>query len=361
MVIFKKTTTNMNNLKILALSMLAVSLILTSACSQKKQNEKVADTADSVKVVSVRTQQVAEEIINKTIYYTSSLLPSEEIHLAPASPGRIEKIYAEVSDFVPQGKVLVQMDRTQLQQAKINMLTLETDFKRMDTLRKTGSIPEQQYDQLKSRYEIAKSSYEFLQENTQLKAPFSGYVSGKYFEDGEMYSGSPVAAIGKPAVLSIIQINTLKAQVNISAMYFPIVHLGMKTEIVSELYPDKTFSGKISNIYPTIDNATKTFVVEIQVQNNNLKLRPGMFAKIRLDLGKGSAIMVPTIALIKQTGTNDMYAFVNENNVAIKKSVKVGAIINDRAEVVEGLNIGDELIVIGQNKLENKTPITITK
>jgi len=345
----------------LILSLLVINLIvLNTACTSNKTNEQVQQ-ADTVKTEIVRTIILEKTNISRTIDYTSTPAAFKEIHLAPASPGRIESINVEVSERVNQGQILVQMDRTQLQQAKINMLSIETDFKRLEELKKTESIADQQYDQVKARYEIAKSSYDFLLENTQLKAPFSGIISGKYFEDGEIYSGSPVQSIGKPAILSIIQINNLKSQVNISSMYFPSVSLGLKADIISDLYPDKPFKGEIFRIYPTIDNSTKTFVAEIKIQNENLKLRPGMFAKIRMNLGEGSALLVPSIAVVKQTGTNDMYVYINENNIAIKKLVKTGTIIDDKTEILGGLSVGDELIVVGQNKLENKTPIKISK
>lgn len=349
----------MKNIYFISSLLLIILIISNTGCNSNKNNIQVPQT-DTIKTEIVKTIKLEEVNISRTIDYTSTLAALREIHLAPASPGRIEKINVEISDRVEQGQVLVQMDRTQLQQAYVNMVTLETDFKRMEELKKSESIADQQYDQVKARYEIAKSSYEFLLGNTQLKAPFSGIISGKYFEDGEIYSGSPVASIGKPAVLSIVQINNLKAQVNISSMYFPLVLLGMKAEIISDLYPDKTFRGEIFRIYPTIENATKTFIVEIKIQNDNLKLRPGMFAKIRINFGEGSALLVPSIALIKQTGTNDMYAFINENNIAIKKLVKPGSIFNDYTEIIEGLSVGDELIVVGQNKLENKTSIKIS-
>lgn len=349
----------MKVLKLLSFSLISL-LIASSSCSSKKSTDNVAN-ADSVKVENVKTLILSSEKISRIIEYTSTLAAFEEVHMAPASPGRIEKIHVEVSDKVTQGQVLVQMDRTQLHQAKINMINLETDFKRLDTLKKTKSIADQQYDQLKARYDIAKSNYEFLLENTQLKAPFSGIISGKYFEDGEIYSGTPNAAVGKPAVISLIQINNLNAQVNIPSSYFPLVKLGMKAEVVSDMYPDKSFKGEIYRIYPTIDNATKTFVVEVKVQNGDLKLRPGMFAKISINFGEGSAVLVPSVAVIKQTGTNDMYAFVNVNNKAVKRQVKTGRIIDDKTEIVDGVKLGDELIVVGQNKLEDKTPVNIIK
>jgi len=135
----------------------------------------------------------------------------------------------------------------------------------------------------------------------------------------------------------------------------------MKVNVNSNIYPDKTFEGEIYNIYPTIDNATKTFTVEVKINNSDLELRPGMFAKMQLIMGKGDAILVPMIALIKQTGTDDMYLFVNENNIAVKKPVKTGRIFDDQTEIVEGIKVGDEIVVEGQNKLQNQTPITIIK
>jgi len=349
----------MNTMKILTLGIVAGMLIFGTACTSK--NEKKTDTAKTEvkQAVPVKTMLVGQELITRNIDYTASLIPFEEVHLAPSAPGRIEKINVEIGDNVSKGQIVALMDRTNLEQARINLMNLETNYRRLDTLKKTNSISDQQYDQVKSAYNIAKTSYQFLQENTQLKAPFSGVVSGKYFEDGEIYSGSPVASVGKPAILSIVQINQLKALIGISATYFPLIAKGMKADVKSEIYPDLTFDGEIYKIYPTIDNATKTFTVEVKIQNSNLKLRPGMFSKIQLNLGKGNAMLVPNIALVKQTGTNDMYMFVNKNNTAQKTLVKTGRMFDDKIEILEGLSIGDEIVVLGQNKLENLTPIEI--
>ena len=120
-----------------------------------------------------------------------------------------------------------------------------------------------------------------------------------------------------------------------------------------------SFKGEIFKIYPTIDNATKTFTAEVKIQNSNLKLRPGMFSKIQLNLGKGNAVLVPNIALVKQTGTNDMYVFVNKDNVAVKTLVKTGRMFDDKIEITDGITEGNEIVIVGQNKLENKTPLQI--
>ncbi|MCX6224878.1 MAG: efflux RND transporter periplasmic adaptor subunit [Bacteroidia bacterium] len=349
----------MNTIKALNLSVALGLLLAGGACTAKKDSNTETKQPDIKQSVSVKSMVVKTESITRYIDFTASLIPFEEVHLAPSAPGRIEKMNVEIGSNVSKGQVVALMDRTNLEQAHINLMKLETDFKRLETLKQTNSIADQQYDQIKSAYDIAKTSYQFLLDNTQLKAPFSGVISGKYFEDGEIYSGAPVVTVGKPAILSIIQINQLKALISISSNYYPLVKTGMKADVKSEIYPDMAFSGDIYRIYPTVDNATKTFTVELRIQNTGLKLRPGMFAMIQLNLGQGSAILVPNISIIKQTGTNDMYVFLNRNKVAVKTKVTTGRLINDRIEILEGITDGDEVIVVGQNKLENQTTITI--
>ncbi len=349
----------MRTIKIINL-LVAISFItFATSCNSDKENEVQTKETKQVQAVPVKTMAIKSELINKTISYTASLIPFEEIYLAPAAPGKIEKIYVEIGDRVSKGQVIATMDRTNLESARINIANLKTNFERLEELKKTNTIADQQYDEVKAAYDAAKVSYQFLLDNTELKAPFNGVISGKYFEDGETFSGAPNTRAGKAAIVTIVQINKLKALIGISASYYPQIKKGMKANISCDIYPNQTFEGEIYNIYPTIDDATKTFTVEVKINNPDLKLRPGMFAKIQLNLGEGKAILVPTIALIKQTGTNDLYLFVNKNNIAVKQPVQTGRLFDDKTEILEGINEGDEIIVEGQNKLRNQTTIIV--
>ena len=302
---------------------IAVGIFFLGTISCTSEKDKTTTEKQNVnKSVPVKTAIVNRQSVAKTIDYTASLIPFKEVYLAPATPGKIKKINVEIGDHVSKGQIIAAMDPTNLESARLNLINLETNFKRLETLKKTNTIADQQYDQVKTAYDAAKVGYQFLLDNTQIKAPFDGVISGKYFEDGENFSGAPNTQAGKSAIVTIVQIKQLKALVGLSAIYFPETKKGMKVNVNSNIYPDKTFEGEIYNIYPTIDNATKTFTVEVKINNSDLELRPGMFAKMQLIMGKGDAILVPMIALIKQTGTDDMYLFVNENNIAVKKPVK---------------------------------------
>lgn len=332
---------------------LSISLVLIgTACSKSTEKSEEVALQDSLKAEKVKVLELDYEKVSHNIEYTSTLQAYEELHLSPASPGRIDAINVEVGSRVSNGQVLVQMDKTQLRQAEFQLKSIETDYRRLDTLKQTGSISVQQYDQLKTQYDIAKSNVEFLRENTSLRAPFSGVISGKYFEAGEMYSGTPIPTIGKSAVISLVQIDRLKAFVSISENYFPLIKNGMEAIISCDVYPGKTFKGNIFRIHPTIDPANRTFKVEIALNNSNGILRPGMFSRVSLDLDKIDAILVPAISVLKMQGSNERYVFIEENGKARRISVEIGKRYDDRLEIISSeIKKGDKIIYTGQARL----------
>ncbi len=319
----------------------------------RKNTYSDTDTTDLLdRVQVVETIQLEKQKISRNIEYTSNLIPFEENHLVPSSPGRIEKIYVEIGDRIKKGDLLVQMDRTQLHQAEVQLKNVENDFRRLDTLNKVGSISRQQYDQMKAQYDIALSNVEFLRENTVLRAPFDGVISGKYYENGEFYSGAPNATAGKAAIVSVVQINPLKAVVNISEKYFPLIRTGMTAKVTCDIYPGREFPGKVIRIYPTIDPMARTFTVEVRIDNKTEILRPGMFSRVSMEIGEEMALVVPSVAVLKLQGSNERYVFLEDNGIAKHVSVQIGKRFDDKMEVVsEDLTVGGHLIIKGQGRL----------
>jgi len=172
------------------LSAILVTLLVISGCGSKKTNDKPTNEAVTVdtaqKTIPVKVLSLAKAKIARTIDYTATVLPFEEVNMAPSTPGRVEKIYVEVGDRVSKGDPLFLMDRTQLYQLKLQLTNLEKDLNRIDTLLKAGSAKQQQYDQMKTQYDVTKTNVDFMEQNTLLKSPFAGVVTGKYFENGEM-------------------------------------------------------------------------------------------------------------------------------------------------------------------------------
>ncbi|MFN2315021.1 MAG: efflux RND transporter periplasmic adaptor subunit [Bacteroidales bacterium] len=340
---------------------LAGSLLLAS-CGQKGRpaGEKSTDTSAVASAIPVRVMPVSKTTIARTVDYTGTIQAYEEVSLAPSTPGRVDKIYVEVGDRVQKGQQLFLMDRTQYYANKIQLANLEKDLARLDTLLKLGSVKEQLYDQTKAQYQVMKANVDFMEENTLLEAPFSGLITGKYLEDGELYSGAPGMS-GKAAVVTLMQINPVKIIVSISEQYFPLIRNGMKVQVMADVYPDKNFEGTIFRVHPTIDAMSRSFRAEVRISNNSELLRPGMFARSFIDMGREEAFVVPANAVMMQEGTNERFIFVVENGIAVRKPVILGQRFDDRFEIAGGeLKEGDSLIIDGQARLNNGQTVEIS-
>jgi membrane fusion protein (multidrug efflux system) len=176
-------------MKIKKLLTIAVLFTLILSACQPGAEEEGQDKSGTVvatevtKDALVRVMMLEKTTIARTIDYNSTLQAYEEVYIAPASPGRIEKIFVEPGDRVEKGQKLFLMDQTQLAQTRIQIQSMEVDIARMETLLETGSITQQAYDQLKTQYDVTNTSLEFLENNTTMYAPFSGVITAKYFVD----------------------------------------------------------------------------------------------------------------------------------------------------------------------------------
>lgn len=330
----------------------AASLI---ACGGKKEDKSATTTKKEAEKVKVQTIQ--KERISKVLELSTSLEGYETMNIAPSITGHIEKIYVEVGSRVSKGSMLVRMDQTQLNTTRINLNSTKVELDRVTALKASGSISEQIYDQTKAGYDQLVEAERFQNENTFVKAQFSGVISAKNFEDGEMYTGAPI--------LTLTQINTLKAIINIPESYYPLVKQNMRVTVNSDIYPEQSFPATIEIVYPTIDPASHTFQAKLKIPNGNEKLRPGMYARSTLSLGEVDAIVVPYQAVLKLTGSNDRYIFTNKDGVAHRVAVTLGQRFDDRVEVIpvnpDDLKEGDEIVVTGQARLIDGCQLEIIK
>lgn len=350
---------------ILSAGVIIFTAMLFASCNESDNVNKEGQDKNNQgeeKIYPVRVMKIKKQTVSKTLEYSANLIASKEVHYAPASPGRINNITVEVGNRVTKGQVLVEMDKTQLQQALTQLENARSNYSRIDTLNSLGSISEQQYEQAKTQFELAKTNVDFLMENTTLMSPINGIVTGKYYESGELYSGAPNTAAGKAAIISLMQIDPLKVIVSISQKYFPDIKKGMKAKVTSDIYEGDVFEGAVSKVHPTIDAGTRTFQTEILIENNEEKLRPGMFANIELAIKDAEALIVPAIAILKQEGTNNRYVFLNDNGNAKQVEVTPGKRYDDKIEIItNGVSEGGELIIEGHPNLLNGSKIKVIK
>ncbi len=330
----------------------AIALLAMTSCSGNKAAKKTQD--DENRIEQVQTTRLVPQEISRTIQLSTTLQGYETQNVAPSITGHIEEIYTEVGTRVKKGDNLVRMDQNQLRTASLAFANQQTDLLRMQTLREAGSISQQAFDQVKLAYDQAKESLAFIEANTHVKAPFAGVISAKNYENGELYSGQ--------AILVLTQINKLKALISVPEKYFPLVKEGMPLTLESEIYKGETFPATIEVVYPTIDANTHTFQVKIRIPNSDERLRPGMYVRTTLGLGRETIITAPYSAVLKLTGSNERYVFLNDNGVAKRVSVTMGQRFNELVEIeAPEISEGVEIVSVGQSRLIDGIKLNITK
>lgn len=313
--------------------------VLTSCGGGKKEVTPIKSEIERVQVLALHKEKVAHSLTLST-----TLQGYETMNISPSLQGKIERIHVDVGSRISKGQQLVTMDQNQLTTTKLAFANLKVEMERMEALHKTGSISQQAYDQMKVQYDQTEESLAFLQKNTFVKADFSGVISAKNYEDGELFTGAPI--------LVLTQINMLKSLVNIPETYYPMIKEGQKVKLVSDIYPDQEFVATIETVYPTIDPATHTFQVKLKISNPKEILRPGMFARVTVEIGEVETLLVPYQAVLKLQGSNERYVYINDNGEAKRVVVTLGQRFDDRMEVIsKEIKEGDQVVVAGQSRL----------
>ncbi len=336
----------------MALPLLALAL---TSCGGEQQN---AQTTEQVKLTQVKTSSVNVEDVAQSERFTATIDPFLINNISPAFGLRIKNILVEVGDNVRKGQTLVKMDDYQYLQAEVQLSNLERDYKRMEELYNSGGISKQQLDAQKTQLDVSRHSVENLKENAVLSTPISGVVTARNFDPGDVYMPG-----GTGGILTIMQIDRLKVVANIPERYFPLVKSGMEVDIALEIYPNQLFPGKVSLIYPAIDASTRTFKIEVTVNNKGGELRPGMLCNVVMNFGTEQHVLVPDIAVQKQQGSSERYLFVYnpETKSVERRTVEVGRIVGDKYEILSGMNGGEEVVIAGMQRLIHGDKVEVIK
>lgn len=343
-------------MKISIITLGAASLLLLS-CAPKsnKSVESVSETqqapaepASNVKVMKASYSQVP---VDGT--YSSSVQAYVTNNIVSQSAGRIRKINVEVGDYVKEGSILAEMDRLQLDQARMKLTNDSTELSRIKGLYEKGGVSRSDYEAMELACKVSRSSYRNLLENTILRSPVSGVVTARNYDAGDMY------AMSLP-LFTVQQITPVKILVGVSESDYTKVKKGDEAVVNVEAFPGISFKGEVVRIYPTIDVASHTFLVEVLVENTDMVLRPGMYAKVKLVFGVNRSIVLPDAAVLKMQGAGQRYVFVvDENNIARLRNVEVGRLIGSGYEILSGIQEGENVVVSGNIALKSGNSVRI--
>ena len=332
-------------------SILSVIILFLCSCSGGKTGQEQAGKSQD-ETVLVKTQMVIKQPVEQLAELTGNIEAYRTNYIMPTIPGRIDKILTEVGARVKKGQLLVQMDRTNLVQAQLQLSNAERELRRVSELFKSGSATQQQFDQLTSQVDVLRETVRNLAENTELHSPIDGVVTSRMFDEKNIFGGAQ-------PVLIVMQLSPVKVLVNISEINFLQVKTGMEVRVRLDVFPGREFTGKVSIIYPTIDRLSRTFTAEVTIANTDMAIRPGMFARVELNFGYLDHVVIPDLAVIKQPGTNTRFVFTIENGVARRHEVQLGRLIGSNYEVLSGIEPGSQIVIAGQSRLTDQTKVTI--
>ena len=338
-------------IKTLSLALLSAGLLAScsSSSSSKATEEQSADTVRLVEVApaEMRALSLSEE-------FTAQLEAKVVNNITAQAGGRLKQLLVKVGDRVGAGQAVARMEATQASQAQIQLADAKTNFARMDELYKVGGVSKAQWEQAKSAVDQAKLAYGNAAENTVLRSPISGFVTAKNYDNGDMTSP-------QLPVVVIQQIAPVKAVIGVSEQYYSYLKKGAAATLSVDALGEETFSGIVTNIFPTLDPVTHTVSTEIEVANKDLKLRPGMYARVHLDFGTKEALTVPDKAIVRQAGSGAGYVYVFSGGKAVYRAVELGQQQGDLYEVVSGLNAGDQVITSAPSNLKNGLSVKLRK
>lgn len=325
----------------------AVSL---AACSGSEAHEST--TTDSVPARQVETITVVRDTITIGEEYTATLRASVTNNISAQAGGRLAQLNVKVGDRVSRGQVIARLDATQLNQAHIQLQDAKLNYERVSELYNIGGISKVQWEQARSAMNIAQNAYDNLLTNTTLVSPTAGVVTAKNYDVGDMTS---------PAlpVVVVEQISPVKALINVSEGHYSRLKKGLPTTVLVDALGEEAFAAYISTVHPTVDARTHTITVEVEVPNKDERLRPGMYSRVQLNLGKREALLVPDAALQRMSGSGQRYVYVYNNGVAEYRALEVGKLHGDRYEVLSGLEAGERVITAGASTLTNGAKVTI--
>ncbi len=336
--------------------MLVVSAVIMAAgCGDKggktaEQTTKAEEVAPTVSVQEVSVREVPQEAT-----YTTTVQAFVKNNIAPQTAGRISRILVDVGDSVKEGQVVAEMDRTQLAQVELQMKNNEIEYNRIKGLYEVGAISKSDLDAIEMAYNLNKTQYKNLLENSTLVSPINGVITARNYDAGDMY------AMSAP-IYTVEQIAPVKLLVGISETDYSKVKKGDSVKIEADALPGKTFHGKINKIYPTVDPATRTFTVEVVVDNNYKTLRPGMFARATVRFGVNNSVVIPDVAVVKQQGSGERFVYVlNQNGTVTYQKVVLGRRMGAEYEVLEGISDGAKIVTGGQIRLKDGIKVTVNK
>lgn len=338
-------------------------------------------TPMTVELASASRHEVVDYIT-----VVGNLIGQATVDVVPRVGGRIESIPVKLGDRVTKGQTVAKIEDDQIrEQINQRMASLKVNEANVQQRESDAKLTETIYARMKAQYDrdllskqlledaeakyntavsnvaVAKAQLVQMQSsvdelkitlaNTTVTSPVDGFVSKRVLDQGAFAGANTV-------ILSVVDIGTVRMVANLVEKDMKRVQPGVQALVEVDAYPGEQFSGQVSRVAPVFDPATRTAPMEIEVPNPGYRLKPGLYARVRLTVDRRpNALTVPRGAIADIEGKRGV--FMLENQVARFHEVKTGLQDNERVEILEGLNEGQRVVTVGTLALRDGDRISV--
>ena len=357
-----------------------VSIILLIIVAYKINDYVKSSTTRPKALTAVLISNPERKQVNNTIDLTGDILPYQQATIYSRVSGNIEKIFVDIGSLVKKGDILAVIDSTIYSQnarqayglylqAEANYQNAKMNYERNLKLFEQNLIAKQEVDNAYTAYEVAKGQKESQQANyknalTQLNyckiiAPFAGYITKRFLDPGAYVTSS--ANSPSSSLFTLMDISKVKILVNLPEKNITILEKVKEADICVDAYKDKIFKGKVERISDALDPNTRTLQVEIDIDNKDRILKPGMFGTVSFLIEKkDNAMVLPLDAVLKDDYGKFVYVFKNDSTVS-KTYVNTGIQKETFIEILGGVSDKDKIVVVGQTLIKDKMKVRIAR
>ncbi|MBI3878559.1 MAG: efflux RND transporter periplasmic adaptor subunit [Verrucomicrobia bacterium] len=321
--------------------------------------------------VEVKVTRPARGEIIRYVTLPGSIRANQQATLYAKVPGYLKSIAVDKGDTVTAGQALGEIEVPELladlAKFKAEARVADADNKRITAAQKKAPdlVTPQSVDDAKGKSEIAKANLErteTLLRYAKLTAPFAGVVTARFVDAGAFIpAATSGSAAQNAAVVTIADFNTVRVQVPVTELEAPLVAKGQPVKVSVEGLPGRPpFEGSVTRLAYALDDATKTMLVEADLPNPKLELRPGMYATVKVGVEKHTdALTIPVEALVMEKV--NAFAFIADGGKAKKIAIKIGFNDGAKVEVLDGLKGGEAVILVGKLTLAPDAAINATE
>lgn len=323
--------------------------VLLSACSEPKAKEDETKTAEFA--IPVMVANIERNDISSNFHTTATLESRNEADIITRVTGIIEELTIEEGDFVEKGQVLARVDprRYELALAKADaeLAGINQELQRLSLMAEKQLVSAQASDKLKYQHQAAVAARELAAldlKDSQIVAPISGFISQRFVKAGHFTQGYQ-------KLFHIVDQSSLQAVVHLPEHQLSFVKLQQRALLSFSARQGKQFLAKVRSISPVIDSRSGTFKVILSLDNNDLALKPGMFAQIALTFDTHEdTLTIPSDAII--TLDNQSKVYLVKENKAVEVVIEKGFVQEQLTEISGELQEGDIVVVNGHHNLK---------